>query len=105
MRIRFVAATFALGLVPASAVDAQASTPAVAPPVPAVRSDRVVVHRATGTIRVDARLDEDVWRSAALFEIPFETYPGNNTAARVRTECRVASDATTIYLGCHGFDD
>ena len=62
------------------------------------------MHRAAEPIRVDARLDEDVWRSARAFELPFETYPGNNTPARVRTECRVASDATMLYFGCHAFD-
>ena len=104
MRIRIAAATFALVLDGASTVDGQASATPVTPALSTARSARVVVYRATEPIRVDARLDEVVWRSAEPFEIPFETYPGNNTAARVRTECRVASDATTIYLGCHALD-
>ena len=105
MRMRIVAVTFVLYFVPVSQLVAQASAPpAAANPLAVSRSERVVVHRATGGIRVDARLDEGVWQSAQPFEIPFETYPGNNTAARVRTECRVASDATTIYVGCYAFD-
>src|SRR5688500_2390943 len=105
MRIRIVAITFGLSVFRMSQLGAQASAPpTAASQISTSRGDRIVVHRATAGIRVDARLDEEVWQSAQLFEIPFETYPGNNTAARVKTECRVASDATTLYLGCHAFD-
>ena len=45
----------------------------------------VIVRRASSPIRVDARLDEPAWSEAQTIELPYETYPGNNTPAAVRT--------------------
>ena len=61
-------------------------------------------HRAPSAVRIDGRLNDATWASAQIIPLPFETYPGNNVAAAVRTECRVAFDATNLYLGCHAFD-
>lgn len=55
-------------------------------------------------MRIDGRLDEATWVNAQLIPLPFATYPGNGTAASVRTECRLAFDAANLYVGCHAFD-
>jgi hypothetical protein len=64
----------------------------------------VVARRASSSIRVDARLDEPTWTDAQPIELSYETYPGNNTAAPVRTECRLSFDADNLYLGCRAYD-
>ena len=64
----------------------------------------VTVRRATSPIRIDARLDEPSWTDATVIPLEYETYPGNTTAASVRTDCRVTFDAANLYLGCHAFD-
>jgi hypothetical protein len=64
----------------------------------------VSVRRATSVVRIDGRLDEAAWGNAPIIPLPFETYPGNNVAAAVRTDCRVAFDAANLYVGCYAFD-
>ena len=92
-------------LIAADRLVAQASaTASLTAPVPAATGERVVAYRARASIRVDGRLDDAEWRDASVFSLPFETYPGNNTPATVRTECRIAYDASNLYLGCHAFD-
>ena len=40
-------------------------------------------------ISIDGRLDEPAWQRALLLDLPFETEPGENIPAPVRTEVRV----------------
>jgi hypothetical protein len=85
------------------AAQASAATSHVAPG-PIAFGERIAAHRTRTAIRIDGRLDDVAWSNAPAFSVPFETYPGNNTPATVRTECRIAYDATNLYLGCHAFD-
>ncbi|MEW6336404.1 MAG: DUF5916 domain-containing protein [Acidobacteriota bacterium] len=62
------------------------------------------VPRTAGEVRVDGRLDEAAWESAALIEARFETHPGNNTPAPVRTVARLMYDPTTLYVGIEALD-
>jgi hypothetical protein len=90
---------------PGAQLGAQAAaSPIIRQPTGPGSSAKVVAHRTSETVRVDASLDEPMWSAAQAFELPFETYPGNNTAAAVRTECRIAYDAANLYLGCRAFD-
>jgi hypothetical protein len=79
-----------------ASVRAAARTLAAPPPV--------VARRASSPIRVDARLDETTWLDAPPIELSYETYPGDNTPAPVRTECRISFDAQNLYFGCRAYD-
>jgi hypothetical protein len=50
------------------------------------------VPRIEGKIVVDGRLDEAAWQQALLLDLPFETEPGENIPAPVRTTVRVFHD-------------
>lgn len=55
-------------------------------------------------VRVDGILDEAAWLSATRVLLPFETNPGDNTAAPVDTECLVTFSSTHLYFGCTAED-
>lgn len=81
-----------------SLLGAQAAADTAPAPVPSPRE--YAVRPAEGPIHVDGRLDEAAWASAALVDLPYESYPGDNAAAPVSTECRVTYDAQVLYFGC-----
>jgi len=62
------------------------------------------ISRIDAEITVDGVLDEPAWEDAAIVEIAWETWPGENLTARVRTECRLAFDDDSFYVGCRAFD-
>jgi hypothetical protein len=62
------------------------------------------VVRATTPIRVDGLLDEPTWHDALHFELSYETVPGDNTPARVRTEALLTYDRNTLYVGFRAHD-
>lgn len=55
------------------------------------------VRRVTDEIRVDGNLDEPGWTTAAAISLEWETAPGDNEPAQVRTECHLAYDASALY--------
>lgn len=62
------------------------------------------VRRVTADIEVDGHLDEPGWATAAPISLDWETAPGDNEPAPVRTECHLAYDASALYLGCRALD-
>jgi len=79
MRMIF-ARCLTLGLLLASVPFAQAADP-------------ITVPRVQGEVKVDGQLDEPLWQQATKFELPYETEPGENTPASVKT---------TVYIGENG---
>ena len=59
---------------------------------------------AEGKIKIDGVLDEAAWETAAKIDLPYETYPGDNTPAVVKTECLVIYSKSKLYLGFRCFD-
>jgi hypothetical protein len=72
-------------------------------PAPAQEPD-IAVPQLSGPVEVDGRLDEPIWRQAAVVELRFEIDPGENLPARVRTECLLAATPETFLIGCRAFD-
>lgn len=70
---------------------------------PAERAE-YALHRVTDEIRVDGHLDEPGWTTAAVISLDWETAPGDNEPAPVRTECHLAYDVSALYLACRAFD-
>src|SRR5262245_29801101 len=62
------------------------------------------VPRAAAPIHVDGVLDEPAWAAALELTLDYETYPGDNVAAPVRTECRILYDDRNLYLGFRAAD-
>mgnify|MGYP002623995587 CR=1 FL=1 len=98
---------------PASAQSSQDAEPpsrsieivGVQPPTPAGDGRlHYPVPSVDGGVSVDGRLDEPAWESAVVVPLPWEVDPGDNSAAPVETECRLAFDADNLYLGCTALD-
>ncbi len=62
------------------------------------------IQRATSEITVDAHLDEAAWSTALTVELNYETFPGDNIPARVRTECLLTYDDTHLYAAFRAHD-
>ncbi len=62
------------------------------------------VPRAGSAIRVDGVLDEPAWTSALTLSLAYETYPGDNLPAPLRTDCLVLHDERNLYIGFRAFD-
>lgn len=62
------------------------------------------IARARGAIDVDGDLEDAGWEGAAVIPLAFEVAPGENEAAAVRTECRMAYDGDALFLGCEALD-
>jgi hypothetical protein len=66
--------------------------------------DPYIVPEAVSAIAVDGVLDEEAWESALVLDLPYETWPGENTPAPVRTECLITFDKAFLYIGFRAFD-
>ena len=53
---------------------------------------------------VDAHLDEAIWEQALVLELPYETRPGENTPAPLRTEALLIHSDTHLYVGFRAHD-
>lgn len=62
------------------------------------------VCRAAGEVSIDGAPTEAAWSEAARIDLPFETYPGDNTPARVATTCHVTFDEQHLLLACEAAD-
>jgi hypothetical protein len=90
-------------LLPAmSAISAQAAAQApeapAAPPTTAPPLRQFQVTRATSPVKIDGVLDEEAWKSALVIDLPYEWFPGTNTAPPVKTEALVTFDSDNLYV-------
>jgi hypothetical protein len=86
----------------ASAAAAQAPPPA-APPSPPPRKT-YDVRRAGGPIQVDGSLADEGWKQAAVIELAYEYFPGDNVPAPVRTEFLVTFAEEHLFLAFRARD-
>src|SRR5262245_26922048 len=54
---------------------------------------------------IDGKLDDEVWKTAAVLTDFYQVQPGDNLIPENRTEVRLGYDAHFIYIGFHCFDD
>ncbi|MEA5446432.1 DUF5916 domain-containing protein [Gammaproteobacteria bacterium AB-CW1] len=69
-----------------------------------VFAERPQVPHTDETITVDGHLDESVWDRALVMELPYETRPGENISAPVRTEALLIYSDTHLYVGFRAYD-
>ena len=77
-------------------------TPAALPPE---KSRPVSVGRFEKPPVIDGKLDEDVWKTAAVLKDFYQTNPGDNTAPSYPTEALLGYDSHTLYIGFRCTDD
>jgi hypothetical protein len=62
------------------------------------------VPKVHSEIRVDGVLDEAVWQQALVIPLEYETRPGENIEAPVKTDVLLAYDNTNLYIAFRAFD-
>ncbi len=62
------------------------------------------IREASSAVKVDAVLDEEVWKTAAQILVAYEIRPGENIAARVETVCLVTYDRHHLYVAFRASD-
>lgn len=65
---------------------------------------RYEIRQATGEVVVDGVLDEQAWRAALSFQLPYEVQPGDNVPAPVETTCYMAYTESHLYVAFHALD-
>lgn len=54
---------------------------------------------------IDGKMDEEIWKKAAVLKDFLQTQPADNVAATHPTEIRIAYDQKNLYIGIHAFDE
>jgi hypothetical protein len=62
------------------------------------------VPRIEGKMAIDGKLEEPAWRQALALDLPYETDPGENIPALVKTSVLVFYDKDNIYFAMECFD-
>ncbi|MDT7605448.1 MAG: hypothetical protein QOF61_3445, partial [Acidobacteriota bacterium] len=75
------------------------------PALPVEKASPVRVARFESAPTIDGKLDEEVWKRAAVLKDFYQTNPGDNTAPSFPTEVLIGYDARFLYLGFHAYDD
>lgn len=70
----------------------------------AIKAKQYRVEATTEPVKVDAILDEAVWKSAQPMEFDAETSPGDNIAPPARTVGWMTYDQKNLYIAFHAFD-
>jgi hypothetical protein len=82
-----------------------AAASGTARPLPVERNRPVRVPRFSSAPVIDGRLDDVVWRSAAMFADFVQTQPGDNVAPSRRTEAFLGYDSRNLYVAFRAFDE
>ncbi len=54
---------------------------------------------------IDGKLDDDVWKQAAVLKDFYQINPGDNVAPSGATEAFIGYDSRFLYFGFHCYDD
>ncbi len=94
---------------PAAATAAPAkaakATPKGVPPLPPEKAQPVRIPRFETAPVIDGKMDEEVWKSGAVFKDFYQFHPGDNIAPSQPTEVYIGFDSKTLYIAFRCFDD
>ena len=76
----------------------------VAAPVWAVTAGISDLPRVSGKVVIDGNLDDEIWLQALQVEIGYETNPGENTPAKVKTTAYLMEDGENLYIAFDAHD-
>jgi hypothetical protein len=101
-------------VLPATTAPAARTATAALPPTTAVRPPFPLAPEKAQPLRVprfetpptiDGKLDDAVWRTAAVFSEFYQIGPGDNIAPSMPTEAYIGYDAHFLYFAFHCYDD
>jgi len=76
----------------------------LAAPLFAAEKPAWAIERLDKAITVDGVIDAAEWANAKPIELPYETFPGDNIQARVKTEAFLGYDDKNLYVAIRAFD-
>lgn len=98
-------ATAGQEMVGSAPTHAETSAAKPSPVVPPEKSRPVVVTRFEEAPVIDGKLDEGVWKTAAVLKDFYQINPGDNAAPSYPTETLLGYDSRTLYIGFRCADD
>ncbi|HKP86787.1 MAG TPA: DUF5916 domain-containing protein [Blastocatellia bacterium] len=92
---------------PSAARSKKAATKSASPAItlPPEKAQPVVIPRLDKPPVIDGKLDDEVWKRAAVLKDFYQTNPGDNIAPSKPTEVMIGYDSKFIYFAVHAFDD
>ncbi len=73
--------------------------------LPPEKANPVRIPRFDKPPDIDGKLDDEVWKSAAVFKDFYQWKPSDTAAASARTEVYAGYDSKFLYFGFHAYDD
>src|SRR5256885_3200285 len=73
--------------------------------IPSEKAKPIVVPRCDKPPVIDGKLDDEVWKTAAVFKDFYQISPGDNIAPSKPTEVMMGYDAKTLYFAFHCYDE
>ena len=74
-------------------------------PVPPEKASPIGVPKIGQPLVIDGKVDEEIWKDAAVFKDFFQTYPGDNTAPSRPTEVYMMYDEKHLYIAFKCWDE
>lgn len=78
---------------------------ASAPAVPAEKRGPITIPKFDTSPVIDGRLDDEIWKRAAVLKDFFQIQPGDNITPSKETIAYVGFDQRFLYVGFHAFED
>src|SRR3954453_17908267 len=75
------------------------------PVLPAEKAQPMRITKFEKPPVIDGKLDDEVWKNAAVFKDFYQTSPGDNVAPSKLTETMIAYEAKTLYIPFYCFDE
>src|SRR6267378_2831096 len=73
--------------------------------IPPEKAKSIAIPRFDKPPVIDGKLDDEVWKTAAVFKDFYQINPGDNIAPSKPTEAMIGYDAKTIYFAFHCYDE
>jgi len=74
-------------------------------PIPPEKARPMTIPMISAELVIDGRVDEEIWRTAAVFRDFYQTSPGYNTAPSKPTEVYVTYDEKNLYVAFKCWDE
>src|SRR5215210_2910523 len=75
------------------------------PALPPEKTQPVRIARFDKAPVIDGKLDDEIWKSAAVLKDFYQINPGDNTAPTKPTETMLGFDSKFLYIAFHCFDE
>src|SRR5207253_46739 len=92
-------------IVPVNTEDAKPTAIKNGVAVPLEKTQPVRIPRFDKKPQIDGKLDEEVWKEAALFKDFYQIGPGDNIAPSRKTQMWMGYDSKAIYIAVHAYDE